>query len=485
MNPLATVYRPALGLLTDLYELTMASAAFKAGVDRREAAFHLYFRRNPFGGGYAVACGLATAVELIEQFRFADEDVAYLSTLAGNDGRPLFDAAFIEHLRGLAIECDLDAIPEGTPVFAGEPLLRVTGPMLQAQILETALLNVVNFQTLVATKAARVVAAAGGRPVIEFGLRRAQGIDGGLSARRAAYVGGCAATSNVLAGRLFGIPVKGTVAHSWVMCFDDERAAFRAFASAQPNNCVLLVDTYDSLEGVRRAVEVGRWLRTQGHELAGVRLDSGDLAALSIQARRILDEAGFPQAAIVASNDLDEHAITDLLGGGALIDVWGVGTRLVTAYDEPARGGVYKLAAVRDRGGRWQPRVKLSEDAQKATTPGVLQVRRLLRGGQVVGDVLFDVECPPRGEWTAVEPHEPARRMVIPADAPFEDLLVPVLRGGRLVQPLPGIEETRRRVQAELARLPEEVKRLERPQAYPVTWDLGLHQRTMEMAHKL
>ena len=243
----------------------------------------------------------------------------------------------------------MHGIPEGTIVFPHEPLLRVHGPLLQAQLLETALLNIVNFQTLVATKAARVVLAARGEPVLEFGLRRAQGIDGALAASRAAYLGGCAATSNVLAGRLYGIPVRGTHAHSWVMCFDDELEAFRAYARAMPNNCVFLVDTYDTLDGVRHAIEVGQELRRQGHEMIGIRLDSGDLAWLSIEARRMLDEAGFPKATIVASNELDEQIIASLKDQGATIGVWGVGTRLVTAYDQPALGGVYKLAAIARR----------------------------------------------------------------------------------------------------------------------------------------
>ena len=276
------------------------------------------------------------------------DDTAYLAGLKGNDGRPLFEPAFLDYLCRLEPACDIDAVPEGTVVFPQEPLVRVRGPLLQAQLLETALLNIINFQTLVATKAARLVLAARGEPVLEFGLRRAQGIDGALSASRAAYIGGCEATSNVLAGQLFDIPVRGTHAHSWVMCHDDELTAFREYARVMPNNCVFLVDTYDTLQGVRHAVTVGQELRRQGHELIGIRLDSGDLASLSIEARKILDEGGFPRAAIVASNDLDEQIIETLKQQGARISVWGVGTRLVTGYDDPALGGVYKLSAIRD-----------------------------------------------------------------------------------------------------------------------------------------
>src|SRR5512147_560182 len=288
MTRLADVYRPSLALATDLYQLTMAQAYRHSGRAEEEAVFHLFFRRNPFGGGFAVACGLARALDFLEGFHFTAEDVAYLAGLAGNDGRPLFDPGFLRELGGLRLRCDVDAVPEGTVVFPYEPLVRVSGPILHAQLVETGLLNFVNFETLIATKAARMCLAARGDEVVDFGLRRAQGPDGGLGASRAAYVGGCSATSNVLAGRLFGLPVKGTHAHSWVMAFDTEAEAFEAWAQAQPNNGVFLVDTYDTLQGVRSAVEVGKWLAERGHRLGGIRLDSGDLAYLSIEARKIL-----------------------------------------------------------------------------------------------------------------------------------------------------------------------------------------------------
>src|SRR6476620_1616973 len=302
MSTLPGLYRHSLALLTDLYQLTMAYGYWKLGRADDHAVFQLYYRRNPFGGGYAVAAGLGYVVDYLNSLRFDEGDLAYLRTLTGNDGRALFDGGFVDYLAELKFTCDIDAVAEGTVVFPNEPLVRVSGPILQAQILETPLLNMINFQTLVATKAARVCEATGGEPVIEFGLRRAQGVDGSLAASRAAYVGGAHATSNVLAGKLFGIPVKGTHAHSWVMSFDNEAASFEAYAGAMPNNCVFLVDTYNTLDGVRRAVEVGRKLREAGHEMVGVRLDSGDLAYLSIEARRILDEGGFPKAQIIASN---------------------------------------------------------------------------------------------------------------------------------------------------------------------------------------
>ncbi|HEX8833371.1 MAG TPA: nicotinate phosphoribosyltransferase, partial [Abditibacteriaceae bacterium] len=364
-----------LALLTDLYQLTMAYGYWKNRVADREAVFHLTFRKNPFAGGFSIACGLQPALEYLQNLKFDETDLEYLATLRGNDQKLLFDRAFLDYLRDMEWQIDVDAIEEGTVVFPHEPLMRVQGPMLQCQLVETALLNILNFQTLIATKAARVCLAARGEDVLEFGSRRAQGIDGALSASRAAYIGGCAATSNVLAGKLFDIPVKGTHAHSWVMLFDDELESFKAYAKAMPNNCVFLVDTYNTLDGVRHAVQVGQWLRPLGHRLAGIRLDSGDLAYLSIEARRILDEAGFTEVPIVASNDLDEHLIASLKEQGARIAVWGVGTRLVTGGDQAALGGVYKLSAVREGDG-WKTKIKLSEQAIKVSNPGIQQVRR-------------------------------------------------------------------------------------------------------------
>ena len=330
MSLLNKLYKQNLILLTDLYQLTMAYDYWKSGLQDHQSIFHLSFRENPFKGGYAVACGLETAIEFLSNFHFEQSDIDYLSSLKGNDGARLFEPDFLNFLLRLEFAGSIDAIPEGTVVFPHEPIIRVTGPLLQAQIIETSLLNIINFQTLIATKASRIVEAAHGESILEFGLRRAQGIDGSLSASRAAYIGGCSATSNVLAGQLFDIPVKGTHAHSWVMCFDSEIEAFSAYAEAMPNNCIFLVDTYDSLEGVRNAVTIGKQIRQNGHEMIGIRLDSGDLAYLSIEARKILDENEFPNAVIVVSNDLDEHIITSLKRQGAKIMVWGVGTKLVT-----------------------------------------------------------------------------------------------------------------------------------------------------------
>ena len=277
--------------LTDLYQLTMAAAYWEEGIHDRLAAFHLFFRTAPFGGQFAISCGLSQVAELVQDFRFEEEEIAYLGTLTGSDGKALFGSDFLDYLARLELTCDIDAVAEGTVLFPSEPSLRVSGPILQCQLLETPLLTLLNFPTLIATKAARICHAAGDGSVLEFGLRRAQGRDGGLTASRAAYIGGCAATSNVAAGRLYDIPVRGTHAHSWVTCFDDEAEAFAAWARAMPNNSIFLVDTYDSIQGVRNAIEAGRWLRDHGYEMAGIRLDSGDLLELGIEARRLLDEA--------------------------------------------------------------------------------------------------------------------------------------------------------------------------------------------------
>lgn len=484
MGILGDLYRPGLGLLTDLYELTMVYAGFKAGIGTREAAFQLSFRHNPFGGGFTVACGLAAVVDYLEHLAFDASDLDYLAGLRGNDGRALFGAEFLDFLGHMQLTCDVDAVPEGTVVFPHEPLLRVTGPLSQTQLLETALLNLINFPTLIATKAARVVLAAGGQPVLEFGLRRAQGVDGGLTASRAAYVGGCTATSNVLAGKLYGIPVRGTHAHSWVMAFDDEGEAFRAYAQVLPNNCVFLVDTYNTLEGVRHAIEIGRWLQSQGHRLAGIRLDSGDLAYLSIEARRLLDEAGFTDALVVASGDLDERVIESLKSQDARIDVWGVGTRLATGQPEAALGGVYKLTAIADVAGGWQDRIKLSEQAVKTSTPGLLQVRRFRDADEAIGDAIYDTRHPLQGDCTLVDPLDITRRKTIPAGTASEDLLVPVFRRGRRVYEVPPLDGTRQRAEQQLASFHPGVKRLVNPHAYPVGLELGLHERKTDLILK-
>ncbi len=475
------LYRPSLALLTDLYQLTMAQGYWKSGIARQEAVFYLMFRSHPFRGGFTIACGQGYLADFVEHFRLDESDLKYLVELRGHDDRPLFEHAFLEYLGGLRITCDVEAVPEGTAVFPHEPLVRVRGPIVEGQLLETPLLNLMNFQTLIATKAARICLAAGGEPVLEFGLRRAQGIDGGLAASRAAYIGGCAATSNVLAGKLLGIPVRGTHAHSWIMAFETEREAFEAYARALPNNCVFLVDTYDTLAGVRHAAEVGRWLREHGHALLGVRLDSGDLAYLSIEARRMLDAAGFRDAVILASNDLDEHIIASLKAQGARIAVWGVGTRLVTGHDQGALGGVYKLAAIRQPGEPWRPTLKLSEQAAKISTPGVLQVRRFERDGEFMADMIYDETRPLPESWMIVDPTDVTRRKAIAADTPFADVLVPLFRAGQRVCAPESLDDARRRAADQLNRLHAGIRRFVNPHEYPVGLEQGLHELKSEL----
>ena len=477
------IYDDSLVLATDLYQLTMAYGYWKTGVGEDHAAFNLFFRKPPFDSGYTIACGLQYVIDYLRDLRFREDDLEYLATIRGNDDRRLFDDVFLEYLRDFRWTCDVDAIPEGRAVFPNEPLLRVKGPIVQAQLVETPLLNMVNFQTLIATKAARVCWAAGDEPVIEFGLRRAQGLDGGLSAARAAYVGGCVGTSNVLAGKVFGVPVKGTHAHSWVMFFEDELEAFERYAEAMPNNCVFLVDTYDTIEGVHNAVKVGRKLRERGHEMVGIRLDSGDLAYLSQQARQILDEGGFPEASIVASNSLDEHIIESLHRQGSKIGVWGVGTKLATAYDNPALGGVYKLCAAKVDG-RWQPRLKLSEQAVKVNNPGLQQVRRYFDGSVYRADVIYEERLGIRKAAVLVDPTDTTRRTPINRDWDHEDLLTPVFREGQLVYDPPSLADVRATTKRELSRFHESMKRFLNPHEYPVGLEPQLFDLKTELMRK-
>jgi len=467
----------SLALLTDLYQLTMAYGYWLNGKAEQSSVFHLFYRKNPFAGGYAVAAGLECVVDYLEKFRFTEEDCAYLATIPGNDGRPIFELGFLDYLQHLRLSIEVDAIPEGTIVFPHQPLLRVTGPIVQCQLLETALLNIINFQTLIATKASRVARVAGKDPVLEFGLRRAQGPDGAMSASRAAYIGGCAATSNVLAGKQYGIPVRGTHAHSWVMSFDTELESFEAYAKAMPNNCVFLVDTYDTLEGVNHAIRVGEQLRQRGQRMVGIRLDSGDLAYLSIEARKLLDAAGFSDAAIVASNDLDERLIESLKAQGAKIGIWGVGTKLVTAYDQAALGGVYKLGAIRDAAGQWIPKIKLSEQMVKTSTPGIQQVRRVFNEtGMAEADLIYDELNPPSGIGVLMENGDfPKRKFFDETNYRYEDLLAPIMRSGSNVYTLPKLAEIRERTLTQLSQFPTGVLRFDNAHLYSHGLEENLH----------
>ncbi|MVM41639.1 nicotinate phosphoribosyltransferase [Spirosoma sp. HMF3257] len=486
------LYDTSLSLLTDLYQVTMAYGYWKSETAEKEAVFNLYFRKNPFNGGFTIACGLANVVGYINNFGFSKKDLRYLRTLTGHDKKPLFEEAFLDYLANLKLSCSVEAIPEGTVVFPNEPLVRVRGPILQCQLLETPLLNLINFESLIATKAARLRLVADTDQLLEFGLRRAQGVDGGMTASRAAYIGGCDATSNVLAGKLYDIPVRGTHAHSWVMSFDDELQAFDTYAQVMPNNVTLLVDTYDTLQGVRHAIETGRKLEAHGHKLAGIRLDSGDLAYLSIEARKLLDEAGFQDTAIVASNDLDETIINSLKQQGAKITIWGVGTKLVTAFDQPALGGVYKLAALQNESGmdgaeKWSYKMKLSEQAIKISTPGIQQVRRFRDERGFLADMIYNTEEMNGSDRpsTMIDPMDFTKRRRFDANQLYEDLLVPVFQEGKCVYSLPDIHAVRARVQTQLAGLHPGVKRFVNPHTYPVGLEKSLHELKTNLILKL
>lgn len=454
-----------LTMMTDLYELTMMNGYLRFGMEKNRACFDLFYRKQGDITAYAVAAGLEQAIEYVKNLHFTDEDIAYLRSLG------IFDDAYLTYLSHFHFTGDIMAVPEGTVIFPGEPILRVIAPIIEAQLLETTLLNIINHQTLIATKASRVVQAARGDGVLEFGLRRAQGPDAGIYGARAAIIGGCKATSNVLTGQMFGVPVGGTHAHSWVMSFPDELTAFRAYAEVFPTNCLLLVDTYDTLSsGVPNAITVFRELRQKGLEPMGIRLDSGDLAFLSRQARKMLDDAGFPNAKIFASGDLDEEVIWDLKVQGAAIDVWGVGTRMITSMGNPALGGVYKLAA-EEVDGTFVPRIKISENPAKVTNPGVKRLYRFYdrRTGKALADLiaLEDEDFSSGEPLTIFDPENTWKRMML-CDYDVRALLVPIFEGGKLVYTQPPLGEITAYANREMETFWDEYKRLHSPHRYKV-----------------
>jgi len=474
----------SLALLTDFYQLTMAYAYWKTGIQDTESVFHLFFRKKPFQGGFTVSAGLHSVIDYIQNFRFDGSDISYLASLKETDGAAIFEPGFLKYLEDLRFTVDLDAMAEGTVVFPYEPIIRVQGPLLQCQLLESPLLNLINFPTLIATKAARICLAAKGDPVLEFGMRRAQGIDGALTASRAAYIGGCSVTSNVLAGKTWGIPVKGTHAHSWVMAFDDELEAFDTYAKSQPSNCVFLVDTYDSLEGIKNAIKVGNWLKSIGKKFLGIRLDSGDLAYLSIRGRKMLDEAGFPDAQIIASNELDENLISDLKNQGAKINVWGVGTNLVTGKAQAALDGVYKMSAIRDAQGNWKYKMKLSEHMQKISNPGILQVRRYFSQIENVADVIYDTSTDLDKGCLIIDPLDVTRKKRLAPELNFQDLLQPILKQGKMVYQEPSLDEVRSWAMRSLSFFDDSIKRLHYPHLYPVGMEKNLYDLKLRMINE-
>lgn len=484
-NYFKDVYRGAFSLLTDLYELTMAYGYWREEMADREAVFHLSFRKQPFKGPFAIAAGMEIAIDYLKQFHFTDSDLEYLDSLKGAGGNPLFDKKFLDYLKNWNLKLDVDAMAEGTVVFPHQPLLRIQGPILQAQIMESILLNIINFQSLIATKSARICFAAHPDPVVEFGLRRAQGIDGSISASRAAYIGGCESTSHVLAGKLFNIPVKGTMAHSWVMAFEDEKKAFYAFAEAEPHNCIFLVDTYNSIQGTKNAIEVANQLKGKGVKFLGVRLDSGDLTYLSIEIRKILDEAGFHDAKIMASNELDENLISDLKHQGCLVNLWGVGTNLVTGKDQGALDGVYKLSALKDEKGTWQYKLKTSETVAKVTTPGIPQVRRYYNERGNIADMLYDTHLKMGDLPTILDFSDSAMSKEVKSDWKWKDLLIPMMRGGKSVYTHPSLEMMRANTHKELSHFSPRMRRFLNPQPYFAGIEKNLFQFKLNMIEKI
>ncbi len=473
-----------VSLNTDLYELTMAQGFWESGLVGGEACFNAFFRENPFHGGYAIACGMGQLADLVENFVFDDEDIAYLGSIKAPGGGPMFKQGFLEYLRDHHLDLTIHAVPEGEVVFPREPMVRVEGPLIDCQLIETALLNLVNFQTLVATKTARVVKAAEGHPVSDFGLRRAQGPDGGLAVARASYIAGAASTSNVLAGKIYGIPVFGTHAHSWVMAFPSEVEAFRAFAKSSPKNCVLLLDTYDVHQGIKNAITVAKEMEAAGERLAAIRIDSGDLAKLTKETRKAFDEAGLPYVKISASNDLDEYTIQSLFAQGAPIDSFGVGTKLATCDPQPSLGGVYKLSAVRDQPDEpWTPVIKLSEQAYKRTIPGVQHVLRYRdASGCPTGDMIVcDDACGGRPSGVAYD--------ILDAYSSYEmqgtpqELLVPITEHGQAADHQTTIEESRERCHDAIMHLDPSITRFLNPQVYPVGLEEGLAKLRHDLAH--
>ncbi|WP_165251593.1 nicotinate phosphoribosyltransferase [Adlercreutzia sp. ZJ304] len=474
-------------LYTDLYQITMAQAYWASNKIDDQATFTMFFRDYPFNGGYAVACGMEQLTQMLADYSFSQEDIDYLASVKSPDGTRMFDADFLKFLMDMRLNVDIEAVAEGTIVFPYEPIMRVSGPIMQCQLLETMLLNCVNFQTLIATKAARICRATHGMPVAEFGLRRAQGT-GGLWASRAAFVGGCASTSNVLAGKLYGIPVSGTHSHSWVMSFESELEAFREYARSFPSNCTLLVDTYDVEEGVRNAIKVGLEMRQRGEKLSGIRIDSGDLAWLARKARKMLDDAGLTDVGIVLSNDLDERTVESIMDEGAPVNAWGIGTRLATGYDQPTLGGVYKLSAIKPAGSNtWKDRLKISESAAKLTMPGVLNVRRYFNeDGHVAGDMVYDVNSKIDASEVIVDPMDPLRQKQLKGKRNVV-LLQPFIRNGAIVcdKSFTDAKVARNRASEQLETLDETQLRMLNPHTYPVGLERGLHERRQNLVAQL
>lgn len=482
-----TMDRQNLTLLTDLYELTMMQGYFKHKNQNETVIFDAFYRTNPCDGGYAIAAGLEQVIQYIRELHFSQEDINYLATLG------IFEHDFLDYLKDFKFTGDIYAIPEGTVMFPREPFIKVIAPIMQAQLVETAILNILNHQSLIATKASRVCYAAKGDGIMEFGLRRAQGPDAGTYGARAAVIGGCIGTSNVLCGQLFDVPVKGTHAHSWIMSFPDEYTAFKTYADMYPSACILLVDTYDTLKsGVPNAIRVFREMRDAGIPLGyyGIRLDSGDLAYLSKKARRMLDEAGFADAVISASNDLDEFLIDSLKTQGAAITSWGVGTNLITSKDCPSFGGVYKLAAIRAADGTFIPKIKLSENTEKITNPGNKTIYRIYEkeSGKIKADLIcladevFDTNEP----LLLFDPAEPWKKTRLTGGSyTMRELMIPVFQNGCCCYESPKVMDIRTYCQQELNTLWDETRRLVNPHKVYVDLSQKLYDIKIELLDRM
>ncbi len=472
-----------LTLLTDLYQLTMMNGYLKENRREEIAVFDVFFRQNGMIT-YSVACGLEQTVDYILNLKFGEEEIAYLESLG------IFSKEFLAYLKNFKFTGDVYAVKEGTVVFPGEPILTVKAPIMQAQLIETAILNNINFQTLIATKSAKIRYAAKDDIVMEFGLRRAQAPDAGIYGARAAVIGGCNSTSNVLAGKMFDIPVSGTHAHSWVMNFKDEYTAFRAYADVYPDNALLLVDTYDTLkQGVPNAIKVFKELKAEGYNPKGIRLDSGDLAYLSKKARKMLDDAGFPDTIICASGDLDENSINSLKNQGAEINSWGVGTKLITSADMPALGGVYKLAAVYGDDGKMLPKIKVSENVEKITNPGFKNIYRVYdkETGKAEADFIYLRDEEPYDTSKPLVLTHPTERWkkITFENYELRPLQVDVIKGGKLVYKLPTLKEIKAYTEQELNSFWDEYKRLDRPHIYKVDLSDSLYELKQQMLDEI
>ena len=472
-----------LTLLTDLYQLTMMNGYFKEANKEETAVFDLFFRQNGMIT-YSLACGLEQAIDYVVNLKFGEDEISYLKSLG------IFYDEFLDYLKDFRFTGDIYAVPEGTVVFPGEPILTVKAPVMQAQLIETALLNIINHQTLIATKAAKVRYAAKNDSVLEFGLRRAQGPDAGIYGARAAVIGGCNSTSNVLAGKMFDIPVAGTHAHSWVMNFKDEYTAFKEYAKVYPDNALFLVDTFDTLKsGVPNAIKVFKELKAEGHEPVGIRLDSGDLAYLSKKAKKMMADAGFPNAKICASGDLDEYSINSLKQQGAEIQIWGVGTKLITSADMPALGGVYKLSAIINKDGSVTNKIKVSDNTAKVTNPGFKNIYRVYdnKTGKAEADFIFLRE---EGEYDTSKPlvltHPFERWKTITFDNyTLRKLQEDIIINGELVYKKPSLKEIKVYAEKELESFWDEYKRLDNPHLYKVDLSDALYELKADMLSKI